>query len=238
MVSLPIIETVVNFIVAAMTAGGLAALVGLMAVESWGIPPLPSEVILLFGGFLIWKGTFDWPGAILAAMAGGLLGSYVAYAVGRFGRSWLARNGKGRLRLDPKHLDAMDSWFARHGEGTVIAARLLPIIRSYISFPAGTAKMPPLRFGLYTVVGAFPFTVALLYAGFVLGEEWSAIVPYFTYADYVAVVGIVLVLGYIALRWRNVLTPGFPPRLTRSSGSPPPAEGGTPSPRDPGSPGS
>lgn len=223
MVSLPIVETVVNFIQAAMTAGGLAALVGLMAVESWGIPPLPSEVILLFGGFLIFEGTFSWPGAILAALAGGLIGSYVAYAVGRWGRRWIAHAGSGRLRLDPKHLDAMDRWFARHGEGTVIVARLLPIVRSYISFPAGTARMDPVRFGAYTLVGSFPFTVALLYAGYVLEAHWSVIVPYFTYADYAAVVVIVLLLVYVALRWRNIVGPGFPPR--RASAPPPPGPG-------------
>ena len=238
MVSLPIVETVVHFITAALTAGGLAALVGLMAVESWGIPPLPSEVILLFGGFLIAQGTFSWTGAILAAMLGGLIGSYVAYAVGRWGRGWLTRTGTGGLRIDPKHLDAMDRWFARHGEGTVIVARLLPVARSYISFPAGTAKMEPARFGAYTLVGAFPFTVALLYAGYVLREHWQVIVPYFTYGDYAVVGAIVLALVYVALRWRGVLGPGIPPRLIRSSGSPPPAEGARPSPTDPGSPGS
>ena len=216
MVSLPIVETVVSFIQTAMTVGGLAALVGLMAVESWGLPPLPSEVILLFGGFLIFQGTFSWPGAILAAMAGGLIGSYVAYAVGRWGRKWVAGSGTGRFRLDPKHLETMDRWFARHGEGTVIIARLLPIVRSYVSFPAGTARMNPVRFGVYTLVGAFPFTVALLYVGYVLEAHWSAIVPYFNYADYAAVAVIVLLLGYIALRWRNVIGPGFPPRRVRS----------------------
>lgn len=223
MLSLPIIETVVSVITALMTAGGLLALVFLMTVESFGIPPLPSEIILPFAGFLIAEGTFSWPGAFLAALVGGVLGSYLAYAVGRWGRHWLERP-TGRLRLDPKHLALMDDWFKRHGEGTVIIARMLPVVRSYISYPAGTARMEPIRFGIYTVVGATPFTLALLYAGYVLRSNWGILQPYFRIADYI---GAALILGglvYLALRWKNVVTPGWPPRRVRRSEPSPSAQ--------------
>src|SRR5579862_6999505 len=159
MVSLPIIETLVSVITTVMTVGDLAGLFGLMAVESFGIPPLPSEIILPFAGFLVFDGTYSWPGALAAAWAGGLVGAFAAYAVGRYGRAWVT--GPGRFRLDPKHLETMDRWFARHGEGTVIVARFLPIIRSYISYPAGTSKMPAVRFGVYSFFGAIPFTVVM-----------------------------------------------------------------------------
>jgi membrane protein DedA with SNARE-associated domain len=220
MVSLPIIETVVALITSVMTAGGLAALLGLMAVESFGIPPLPSEIILPFAGFLVATQVYSWPGALLAAMVGGVLGSYIAYGVGRFGRRWLERP-RGLVRLDPKHLATMDRWFTRHGEVTVIGARLLPIVRSYVSYPAGTAEMDPVRFGLYTLVGITPFTVGLMYAGFVLGSNWTEIATYFHIADYFAAVAIVLLLVYVGLRWRGVLTPGFPPKLARSPAAEP-----------------
>lgn len=229
-ISFPIVETVVNFITAALRDGGLPAVVLLMAVESFGIPPLPSEVILPFTGFLVASGDLSFGGAVAAALLGGLLGSYAAYAVGRWGRHWIAPVGGGpsRLRLDPRHLESMDRFFARWGEGTVGIARLLPVVRSYISYPAGTARMSPVKFGAYTLVGSLPFTVALIYVGFVLRANWDAIVPAFRILDYVAAAFIVLALAYIALRWRNVVSGGFPPRFIPSSERPRPAEAGRP----------
>ncbi|MCI4356790.1 MAG: DedA family protein [Thermoplasmata archaeon] len=228
MISIPIIETVVNLLTAVLTAGGLAALFGLMAVESFGIPPLPSEVILPFAGYLVFQGVYTFPEAFVAALAGGVVGAFAAYLVGRFGRKWIERSGKGSLRLDPKHLAQMDRWFARHGESTVGLARLLPIVRAYISYPAGTARMEPKRFGVFTALGAAPFTAALLYAGVVLGRNWNSVQGTFRYFDYAAVALIVVLLVYVALRWRGVVSAGFPPRLTRSSGSPRPAEDAPP----------
>ena len=228
MLSVPIVETVVNLITAVLTAGGLAALFALMAVESFGIPPLPSEVILPFAGFLVFSGVYSFEAAFVVALAGGVTGAFAAYALGRYGRAWIARAGTGRLRLDPRHLAEMDRWFARHGESTVAFGRLLPIVRAYISYPAGTARMEPKRFGIFTAIGAAPFTAALLYAGVVLGRHWASIQGSFRYLDYVAGAVIVVLLVYLALRWRGVLSAGFPPKLTRSSGSPRPAEDAPP----------
>lgn len=235
MVDIPLIETVVSLVITALTVGGLPALFLLMVVESFGIPPLPSEVILPFAGFLIALGSFSWPGAIAAAVGGQLVGSFIAYAVGRWGRAWLTRPGAGGLRLDPKHLAAMDRWFARRGEPTVLVARLLPVVRSYISYPAGGARMEPTRFGAYTLLGVIPFTTALLYAGFVLRSHWDAIVPYFRIADYAAIAVIAVGFVYVLLRWRGYVSAGWPPRFTRSTGSPRPVEAATPSAMDPGS---
>ncbi|HZY70331.1 MAG TPA: DedA family protein [Thermoplasmata archaeon] len=228
MVAIPIIETVVGAIMTVMVTIGLAGLLALMAVESFGIPPLPSEIILPFAGFLIFQGTYSWPLAFLAALAGGVVGSYIAYAIGRWGRRYLVQGPKF-LRLNPAHLAAMDSFFVRHGEGTVLLSRMVPVIRSYISYPAGAAKMEPVRFGLYTAVGATPFTLALMYAGYLLGHSWADIVPYFQKADYAAVAVIVLAIAYVALRWRGVITPGWPPRRAhRAAGGPtPPSTGPT-----------
>ena len=216
MVSLPILETVVAFILWVMVHLGLPGLVLLMTVESFGIPPLPSEVILPFAGFLIVTGAYPLGPAVAAALLGGVLGSYVAYAVGRYARHVLLWGPKS-LRLDPRHLERMDDWFARYGEATVIGARLLPVVRSYISYPAGTARMEPVRFGVYTLIGATPFTLALMYAGIVLGEHWSDLVGWFHLADYVIGAGLVVVLAYLMLRWRGLVTSGWPPRWRGTS---------------------
>lgn len=215
MFHLPIVEVIVSIVTSALAAGGLAALFGLMAVESFGFPPLPSEVILLFAGFLIASHAFDPYSAFAAALAGGVVGSFVAYAVGRYARGWLFPKGpRRRLPLNESHLESMDRWFARHGEGTVGVSRLVPVLRAYISYPAGAARMDPLRFGVYTAVGAAPFTAAFLYAGFVLGSDWSAILPFFNLLDDLALAGVAAFAIYLLLRWTDRLTPGFPPRWT------------------------
>jgi len=203
MLSLPIIETVVSVVTAVLTAGGLAALFGLMAIESLGLPPLPSEVILPFAGYLVFTGVYPFWAAFLAALAGAVVGAYAAYAIGRDGRHWLERPGTGGLRVDPKHLKAMDDWFAHHGESTVGPARLLPIVRAYISFPAGTARMDLKKFGIYTALGGAPFTAALLYVGVLLGKNWNEVQSTFRYLDVVAGVVIVVGIVYVAYRWRR-----------------------------------
>jgi membrane protein DedA with SNARE-associated domain len=226
MVSISIVENVVNFILYVMGASGLFGLAALMTVESFGIPPLPSEIILPFAGFLVATGTYSFPAAFAAAMAGGLAGSLLAYSVGRWGRQWLFRSRPGALGLDPRYLDSMDRFFRRRGEVTVAISRLLPVVRSYISYPAGTAKMQIVRFSLYTLLGAAPFTVLLIYAGYVLRSKWEAIIPYFRIADYFAAAIILLGIVYLVLRWRNVITAGFPPRLVRITSASHPEEAG------------
>jgi membrane protein DedA with SNARE-associated domain len=221
MSSLPIIETLVWFITTAMGRLGYPGLVLLMAIESFGIPPLPSEVILPFAGFLVATGVFSWTGAILAAMVGGVAGSFVGYAVGRWGRHLVS--GGGRFSLSEQHLASMDLWFRKWGQITVLLGRLVPLIRSYISYPAGTAKMDPAKFGVYTAIGALPFTVALLYAGFVLRSNWNAIVPTFGYLDDVAVAALVIVGIYLAWRWR---TSSAPPAPVPATAVDPPEGGG------------
>ncbi len=228
MVSIAIIETLTAVITAAMTAGGLAALFGLMAVESFGIPPLPSEIILPFAGFLVAMGTYTWTGAVVTALLGGLVGALLAYAIGRWGRHWLVRAGTGSLRLDEHQLAVMDTWFQRNGEVTIILARVVPIVRAYISYPAGAAKVPPVRFAIYTVIGSFPFTVGMMYVGFVLRSHWEEILPIFHDLDYVLIVALGVFVVYLVLRYRGTVTRGWPPRLTRSSGPLPPAGGAPP----------
>ena len=224
--SFSLVGTAVDLIVVVLSTVGLAGLFGLMAVESFGIPPLPGEVILAFAGFLVAQGTFPLVGTVLAALAGGLAGSFAGYAIGRWGRHRLTEVGIGALRLEERHLARMDAFFARRGELTVAVARLIPLARAYISYPAGTARMDPVRFAVYTVVGATPFTLGLLYAGFVLRSNWQTVTRYFHALDYAAVAVIAVGVVYLLLLAGGLLAPGWPPRRPRaaaptSSGSDP-----------------
>lgn len=193
-----------------------------MTVESFGLPPLPSEVILPFAGFLVVEGTYPLAGALAAALAGGLAGSFAAYAVGRWWRHRLVDFGVGPFRLEAHHLERMDRFFARRGEATVALARLSPVIRSYISYPAGTARMGPVRFGVYTLIGSVPFTVAFVYAGMVLGSDWNLLSGYLRWFDLAAGVIVVGALVYLALYLMGRITTGWPPRWVPSPRKPTP----------------
>jgi membrane protein DedA with SNARE-associated domain len=201
--SIPIIETVVSVITRVLRWGGYPGLFGLMAVESFGIPPIPSEVILPFTGFLVVMGLMTFGAAFATAVAGAMVGCFFAYAVGRWGRDWITYRAPERLRLDPRHLARMDQWFAHHGEVMVAVARLMPIVRAYVSYPAGTAEMNPVKFGVFTLLGGLPFIAGLLYAGVLLRSRWNVLVPYFNYADYAVVVAIAVFLIWLFLRWHR-----------------------------------
>jgi membrane protein DedA with SNARE-associated domain len=210
------IGSVSDVVITVLGTIGLPGLLALMAVESFGIPPLPSEVILPFTGFLVAEGTFSWAGASTVAVLGGLLGSFAAYAVGRWWRHRITGLGIGRLRLEPRHLERVDRFFARHGESTVGLARLVPVIRSYISYPAGTARMEPARFGVYTVLGSIPFTLALIYAGTMLRSNWTAVSSTLAYFNY-PLIGLVLIgVVFITLQIAGILAPGWPPRRAQN----------------------
>jgi membrane protein DedA with SNARE-associated domain len=211
-VTFSIIGTIVDLVTTVLAVVGLPGLFALMTVESFGIPPLPSEVIIPFAGFLVADGTFPLGGTVAAALAGGLVGSFAAYAIGRWWRHRLAGLGWGYLRIRETDLDRMDAWFARRGEATVALARIIPGVRSYISYPAGTAKMNPVRFGAYTLLGATPWTLGLLYAGYVLRSNWLIVSRYFAPIDLALVVVIVAAGVYLALVAAGVVAWGWPPK--------------------------
>jgi membrane protein DedA with SNARE-associated domain len=211
-VTFSLIGSLVDVITAVLAAIGLTGLFALMTVESFGIPPIPSEVILAFAGFLVAEGTFSFVAAFLVALAGGVVGSFIAYAVGRWWRGHLAGFGVGHLRLRESDLDRMDRWFSRRGEVTVAVCRILPVVRSYISYPAGTARMNPARFGLYTLVGSAPWTFALLYAGYLLGANWLVIERYIQPLDIVFAAAIVATVVYLVLVAGGYVAWGWPPR--------------------------
>jgi membrane protein DedA with SNARE-associated domain len=173
-----IIAFLVHFITHVIDMGGYAGIVALMGIESACIP-LPSEIILPFAGSLVFFGRFgggdSTMGLLLVATAGAIgcnLGSVVAYWIGaKGGRPLVERYGKWVL-MSHRDLDRMTDYFNRYGSIMVLAARLLPVVRTFIAFPAGIARMPQLRFHIYTFVGSWPWCFALAYAGMKLGQAW------------------------------------------------------------------
>ena len=168
-----LISTLVSWIVEVISAGGYFGVVVLMAIESACIP-LPSEVIMPFAGYLVSLGQFSLVGAATAGAIGCNIGSTLAYMVAaKGGRKAFERWGSYVL-IGPAELDRADRFFARYGAITVFVGRLLPVVRTFISFPAGLAGMPMLKFQIYSFLGAWPWCFALAYAGFVLGGRWDS----------------------------------------------------------------
>lgn len=168
-----------------------------MAIESACIP-LPSEIILPLGGYLASTGQITFWGAVLAGTIGGTIGSIVAYFVGVYGgRPFILKYGRYVL-INEKEFDKADKWFAKYGDAAVFISRLLPIIRTFISLPAGIAKVNFKRFVIYTFAGSLPWSIALTYAGYVLGQNWRDIKKYLHGADYIiGAILLVLIVVYL-----------------------------------------
>ncbi len=163
---------VAGFIVATISATGYAGVAALMAVELACIP-IPSEIIMPFSGYLVSTGRFN---LLLAATAGAVgcnIGSTVAYMVGRHGGRPLVERWGSYVLISRRDLDDADRFFARWGGIAVLVGRLLPVIRTFIALPAGIARLPQLKFQIYTFVGSWPWCFALAYAGYKLGQRWN-----------------------------------------------------------------
>ena len=194
------------FINSVITATGYAGVMLLMAIESACIP-LPSEVIMPFAGYLVSTGQFSLIGAATAGALGCNIGSTIAYYVAAYGgRPVLERWGEYVL-ISPAELNRADAFFLRYGSATVFFGRLLPVVRTFIAFPAGLARMPMLKFQVYTFLGSWPWCFALAYIGYVLGARWNSD-PTFRklFHDFDAVIAVVLVAGFawfVWTRWRE-----------------------------------
>ena len=181
---------------------GYIAVAVLMAAENACIP-IPSELILGFAGYLIFAGHMSFEGALLAGMVGGLLGSFFAYEVGaRGGRPFVDKYGKYFL-IKQSHVNVAQDWFDRYGLKAVFFSRMLPVVRTFISLPAGFARVDPKGFFLYTIAGSLPWTAAILYAGMMLGESWTDLMEYGHEASMIFVVVAVIVIAVLYLRWRR-----------------------------------
>jgi membrane protein DedA with SNARE-associated domain len=168
-----ILADIAAFMIAVISASGYAGVALLMAIESACIP-LPSEIIMPFAGYLVHTGRLNLFWIATAGAIGCNIGSAVAYWIGSVGgRPFIARYGRFVL-LDHHDLDRAEHFFQRYGGITVFLARLLPVIRTFIALPAGIAKMPQLRFHLYTFLGSWPWCFVLGYAGMKLGQAWDS----------------------------------------------------------------
>ena len=175
---------------------GILAVLLLMAVESCGIP-FPSEVIMPFAGFMASQGHISLAGAIVAGAAGNLIGSSVAYGLAAlWGEPLLL--GPGRyIGISRRHVESADAWFRRRGLWAVLVGRVLPVVRTYVSFPAGMARVPLLPFAALTFVGALPWCAALAAGGYAIGASYDRISgPIEIVAIVLAVVVVGLLVGW------------------------------------------
>ncbi|MDD5693263.1 MAG: DedA family protein [Patescibacteria group bacterium] len=165
-----------------------------MTIESVGIP-LPSEIIMPFSGYLVYQGQFNFWLVGLVGALGNLAGSLLAYWIGlKGGRPLIEKYGKWIL-ISHHDLNTAEKWFNKHGKSTVFFTRLLPIVRTFISFPAGMSEMKLSTFSLYTFAGSLPWCLALTWVGYKLGENWDTIGGYFRKFDYL--IAILLIIGII-----------------------------------------
>lgn len=190
-----------------VTDYGYVAIFLLMLAESACIP-FPSEVTMLVGGWYSATGTLDFFWVGTAGVLGNLVGSWLAYAVGRStGRAVLDRYGKYVL-IRSHDIDRAEVWWERHGESATFFSRLLPVIRTFISLPAGIARMPLGKFSLYTFLGVIPWTFALTYLGVVVKGNWERVLGYFSLPTLLVGLALFILIGgwYVRRRRQRALT--------------------------------
>ncbi len=187
-----------------ITSFGFLAVFLLMVAESACIP-VPSEVVMPFAGAMAATGRLSLVGVIIAGVIGNVVGSYIAWAVGWVGGHPAIRKFGRYVWLKEEDLDRAHRWFTRRGEAAVFVGRLLPVIRTFISLPAGAAQMPPARFGAYSAAGSVPWVAALAVAGYEIGSRWQEIAAVMSKAtDVVAlIVAAALAIGIWTLYKRS-----------------------------------
>ena len=189
-----VLKWMAAFITAAIGTLGYLGVFLMMAIESAAIP-LPSEIIMPFSGFLAYQGRFTLHGAAFWGAAGCVLGSWAAYAVAAWGgRPFVERYGR-YVFISRRDLELSERLFRRYGSPIIFFSRLMPVVRTFISLPAGLARMPLPRFTVYTFLGSYPFCYALAYMGFKLGEHWHTLESYFRKFD--ILIGALLIVGVV-----------------------------------------
>jgi membrane protein DedA with SNARE-associated domain len=195
-------DPIVQFAVDTVDALGLSGVFVLMLLESACIP-VPSEATMLFAGFNVANGEYSLLAATAAGVLGNLVGSWVAYGVGYVGRVDILEKHGRKLHIKRSHLDWADRWFERHGDATVFFTRMLPIIRTFISLPAGVARMPFWRFTLLTLAGCIPWVLLLTFIGREAGDNWESWKDSLHYVDYAVLAAIVIGVCWLVLRNRR-----------------------------------
>jgi membrane protein DedA with SNARE-associated domain len=202
-------ETLVNATAHFVRDAGLPGIFALMVISSACIP-LPSEVVMLFAGFAVADPTqsaahhhMTMTGVVLAGLIGTMVGSWLAYGVGRGGRLELFERHGAKLHMGPAQIERADRFFGRYGEATVLFGRMIPLVRAFVSLPAGVARMPLGRFTVFSLIGSLPWVIALAFVGHALGSDWTQVRKAFEYVDYAIVVLVVLGIVYAIVRRRS-----------------------------------
>ncbi len=192
-------ELLSGYITDLISTFGYPGILFLMTLES-ACMPVPSEIVMPFGGFAAQQGRLDFFWVGMAGSIGCLVGSVLSYAVGYYGgRPLLEKYGK--FFFITKHeIDIAHSWFEKYGVLTVFVARLLPIVRTFISLPAGIARMEFKKFAMYSFIGSIPWCFALAYVGVMLGENWARLEDYWIYLDILTVIGVIAFFCYLGYK--------------------------------------
>jgi membrane protein DedA with SNARE-associated domain len=195
-------DPIVNFAVRVVGDLGLPGVFVLMVFESACIP-IPSEATMLFAGFNVSKGEYSLVAATLVGTCANLVGSWIAYAIGYYGRVDILEKHGRKLHIKPTQLQAADRYFAKHGDATVFFTRMLPIIRTFISLPAGVARMPFFRFSVLTFLGCLPWVFMLTFIGKQVGKNWVGWKDSLHYVDYAVAALIVAGIVFLVVRYRR-----------------------------------
>jgi membrane protein DedA with SNARE-associated domain len=197
-----ITDPIVQLAVDVVKALGLPGVFALMVAESACIP-VPSEATMLFAGFNVANGEYPLLAAVAVGSVANLVGSWLAYWVGYAGRvDVLEKHGK-KLHIKQSHLEWADRWFERHGDATVFFARMVPLVRTFISLPAGVARMPFWRFSVLTLAGCIPWVLLLTFIGQQAGDRWGTWKDSLHYVDYAVVAAVVIGVAYLVIRRRR-----------------------------------
>jgi len=189
-----ITEYLIIYITQFIADGGYAAIIFFMTLESM-VFPVPSEAVMPFAGLLVSTGVFNFWGAIFAGTVGSLIGSLLSYCIGAYGgRPAIKKWGKYFL-LNERHLDTAEKFFKHYGEITIFISRFIPVVRHFISIPAGMGKMNILKFSFYTIIGAGIWNVFLIYVGMILGQNWKIIEHYVKFID--IFIALILFVGIV-----------------------------------------
>jgi len=195
-------DPLVQFAVDTIDKLGLPGVFVLMLAESACIP-IPSEATMLFAGFNVAEGHWALIPTVAVGVAANVIGSWLAYAVGYYGRIDILEKHGAKLHIKPSHLAWADRWFERYGDATVFFSRMLPIIRTFISLPAGVARMPFWRFTLLTTLGCIPWVFLLTFIGREAGDNWEKWKSNLHYVDYAVLAAIVLGVIWLVVRRRR-----------------------------------
>lgn len=178
---------------------GYAGIFVLSALESTAIP-IPSEVVVPFSGFLVTIGEFSFWGVVWVATLANLAGSVILFLIGKSGGRWIVEKYGKYLLIHKKDLDRADDWFAKHGIKAVFWSRMLPVVRTFISLPAGIAGMKLWKFSLFTFLGALPWNLGLAFIGYKAGENWNILHGYFQKVNIFIVLFIVIVVVWYVVK--------------------------------------